>query len=299
MLYSVENNSEEVSTMIDMHCHLDFSPDPQCLAHDLAKRGAVLLCNTVTPRGYERACDLFRECGNVSVGLGLHPWWIASGRCGESDIAVFEQRVSSVSYVGEVGLDLSPRCVRSGAPAGCGVQPHAAFADPGCLDSRAAQVAAFGRVVRACFSSATLRLVSLHAVRAETVVLDMLERAREEFSATSSAAWVFHGFGGSQKDLQRALDFGCYVSVGPRMMRTKRGRAYARSIPEKRILIETDLPSRENEPIDACAMQHAWEETLDAVMAERGVEERMRDQWARCVHERSLQLLGCAEMPRH
>lgn len=285
--------------MIDMHCHLDFSPDPRSLARDLAKLGVVSLCNTVTPVGYERARDLFRKYESVAVGLGLHPWWIASGRCGESDIAAFEQRVSSVSYVGEVGLDLSPRWSLAGASAGCGSGRHAACADPGCRDSRAAQLAAFERVARACFASSSLRLVSLHAVHAESAVLDVLERMRAQVSAASSAVWAFHGFGGSQEDLRRALDFGCYVSVGPRMMRTKRGRAYVRSIPEERILIETDMPSQENEPVDACSVRRALEETLAAIMTERGIEECMRDQWAYRVRERSLKLLGRAETPRY
>ncbi|WP_459612517.1 TatD family hydrolase [Corynebacterium urogenitale] len=39
----------------------------------------------------------------------------------------------------------------------------------------------------------------------------------------------------------RAL--GGYVSVNPRMLETKRGRAYAKQVPSDRLLLETDLPA--------------------------------------------------------
>ncbi|MDQ9893106.1 hypothetical protein RFZ55_12295, partial [Acinetobacter baumannii] len=46
---------------------------------------------------------------NVRVGVGLHPWWIADGRCGEIEIEQAAQLAAASRFIGEVGLDFGPR----------------------------------------------------------------------------------------------------------------------------------------------------------------------------------------------
>ena len=67
--------------------------------------------------------------------------------------------------------------------------------------------------------------------------------------ALSSNACFFHWFSGTSDELTRVIRSGCFVSVNPRMLETKRGRAYAQAIPEDRLLLETDMPP-EGEPYD-------------------------------------------------
>lgn len=207
--------------LFDMHCHLDFAPNARTAAEDMAREGLGAFVTTVTPEGFEHASALFAGCENVRVGLGMHPWWIADGRCGEDDVALFERLAVDVRFVGEVGLDFGPR--------------HAA--------SREVQLAAFNRVAAACASGG--RLLSLHAVKAAHAVLDVLEEA----GALEGNACVFHWFSGSSDELQRVLRAGCFISVNPRMLATKRGREYAHIIPEDRLLLETDAPP-EGEPYE-------------------------------------------------
>lgn len=296
-----------MDSLVDMHCHLDFSPHPERLAEELACSGSIALCNTVTPHGFERAHTLFRGHSGIAVALGLHPWWIADGRCGNADIAAFERIARSAVYVGEVGLDFSARCLASGSAnmQDCSsgvVRGHgwdgnlegAHVRAPG-GNGKAVQVAAFERVVAACCASPTVRLVSLHAVHAESAVLDVLERYCNRQCVASLPVWVFHGFGGSQQELQRALDAGCFFSIGPRMMRTKRGRAAVRALPEDRIVLETDLPSQEGESVGVSVMQRALAETLEAIMNECGLRAFQRERLLSRMCERSLGLLG--QMP--
>ena len=114
--------------LFDLHCHLDFAENARELAAGLAQRGIGALSVTVTPAGYVRAAALFAPCANVRTALGLHPWWVADGRCTEDDVAQFEQLAKDARFVGEVGLDFAPA--------------HAA--------SRDVQLAAFERVAHAC-----------------------------------------------------------------------------------------------------------------------------------------------------
>lgn len=211
--------------LFDMHCHLDFAPDAQAAARALAACGMGALSVTVTPRGYMRAAEELAPCDVVRVGLGLHPWWIAEGRCDERDVALFERLAADERFIGEVGLDFAGD--RAAA--------------------REAQVAAFERVARACAGGG--KVLSIHAVRAAGEVLDVLERA----GTLAENACIFHWFSGTSDELQRALRAGCFCSVNPRMLAAKRGRAYAQAVPAERLLLETDAPSEAGEPYDPAA----------------------------------------------
>ena len=89
--------------LFDLHCHLDFDPDTRAAAQVLAELGMGAFSTTVTPEGYERARELLEPFGNVRVGLGLHPWWIADGRLDPQDVALFERLAKDERFIGEVG----------------------------------------------------------------------------------------------------------------------------------------------------------------------------------------------------
>lgn len=202
--------------IFDAHCHLDFAENGRELALAAECAGMTAFSATVTPAGYERARLLFEPCPNVRTGLGLHPWWVADGSCGEAEIARFEELAGTERFIGEIGLDFAPRRA----------------------DTREAQTAAFERAVRAALSGQAGKVATLHAVRSAGAALDVLERER----CTADNACILHWFSGTSDELQRAVRLGCYFSVNPRMLGTKRGRAYARAIPADRLLVETDWP---------------------------------------------------------
>ena len=214
--------------LADMHCHLDFSSDMAALARLAQAHGVAAFSNTVTPEGYLAAHDALAGFPNVRVGVGLHPWWVADGRCGAEQVELACRLIQETRFVGEVGLDFAPR--REG--------------------TFETQLDAFERIIGACCAQGG-KVISIHAVRSATAVLDVLER----HGATRSSACILHWFSGSSQELARARELGCHFSVNPNMLATKRGRAYVRQIPPGRLLLETDLP---DEGTDAAQAGPAW-----------------------------------------
>ena len=201
--------------LADMHCHLDFSSDMAALARLAQAHGVAAFSNTVTPEGYLAASETLAGFPNVRTGVGLHPWWVADGCCDAEQVELACRLIQEACFVGEVGLDFAPR--REG--------------------TFETQLDAFKRIVDACCAQ-NGKVISIHAVRSATAVLDVLERHH----ATRSNACILHWFSGSSQELARARELGCHFSVNPNMLATKRGRAYAQQIPPERLLLETDLP---------------------------------------------------------
>ncbi len=96
---------------------------------------------------------------------------------------------------------------------------------------------AFSRIVSACAQQGG-KVVSIHCVRAYDELLDVLESS----GITRSCVCIIHWFSGTHDQLLRARDAGCWFSVGERLLSSKRGRAYVRSMPRDRLLLETDAP---------------------------------------------------------
>ena len=51
-----------------------------------------------------------------------------------------------------------------------------------------------------------------------------------------------HWFSGTQKELARAIELGCWFSVGPAMLLGNKGRRLAMKMPRDRLLTESDGP---------------------------------------------------------
>ena len=210
------HNHVHNAMLFDMHCHLDFIANAAEFEALASHCGITSLSNTVVPQAYEQAHDTFAASEYAHIALGAHPWWIANGSIGEAELVLFEQLVGDADFIGEVGLDFSG--------------DRAA--------TKEAQIAAFERILAAC----DRKLISMHASAAEKELLDALEST----GAAARNDCILHWYSGSSDQLTRALDLGCYFSVGKRMLNTKRGREYARVIPLDRLLIESDMPSKEH-----------------------------------------------------
>lgn len=251
--------------LADMHCHLDFADDAAELARQAAASGVAAFSNTVTPGSFLAARAELAGQANVRVGLGLHPWWVGAEASGAEQADLFCSLAAEERFIGEVGLDFSAARVAT----------------------RQAQLAAFDRVLQACAKNKGLsRVISIHAVRSASAALDAIERQRV---LQSGSACVFHWFSGSGDELGRAARLGCFFSVGTRMLATKRGRAYARSVPESRLLLETDLPAAQGSRLEAGSWLGDLEGALEGVAQARGCDpESLRETIART----SAELLG-------
>ena len=245
--------------LVDMHMHAGFVQDPRSFARELEHAGVVLCANSVTPKEYLRLREEISDCENVRICCGIHPWWVSEEK---GQFEEFREALGDCAYVGEVGLDFHPK--------------HDA--------TRKSQRYVFERIVKLCAQRGGY-VISTHSVRAERELLDILESA----GCTKNCTCILHSYGGPSDQLKRAVEAGCLFSIGLRMLSTKRGREYARILPQERIFLETDLPSNAENPIEAMQLSSTLEEVLRELSIIRSCSLL---ELSACVLEQSLQALA-------
>lgn len=138
----------------DTHCHLDLMLGPDAAASESAASGLGLFDCGVDPRDFSAANERARRLPGNIAGVGLHPWWLADGRCGPAEVDLLCEVAAQERYIGEVGLDFSAR-----------------FAG-----SEPLQIQAFDRLCDTLVQHPlTGRVISIHAVRSAGAVLDVLD----------------------------------------------------------------------------------------------------------------------------
>ncbi|MBN9607417.1 MAG: TatD family hydrolase [Actinomycetales bacterium] len=196
--------------MIDFHCHLDLFAQPASVAEKIQAGNFGALSVTTTPAAWRGTEQLAEGNSKIRTALGLHPQ-LAQERRGE--IELFRALLPETAFVGEVGLDGSPEL-------------KSTWDD---------QVAVFDGVLGHCASEGG-RLLSIHSRRAVGPTLAALERS------PGAGRPILHWFSGSFRELEKAIEFGCWFSIGPGMLSSARGRALALAMPRARLLLETDGP---------------------------------------------------------
>ena len=197
---------------VDFHCHLDLYQDHLGIIRECDAQRIATLAVTTTPKAFARNVDFALDSPYVRVGLGLHPQLVAER---SEELPVFERLLERTDYVGEVGLDASPRF-------------YASFQK---------QRRVFDRILRAC-SEQGGKILSIHSVRSVAWVLGSLE----ENLKNPTCIPVLHWFTGTKSEAHRAIEQGCYFSVNVEMMRNAKTHALIRFIPEDRLLTESDGP---------------------------------------------------------
>ncbi len=260
--------------LYDMHCHLSQMANAEDVARKAAANGVALFDCGVKPGDFEQQQERLTAFGNVAIGVGLHPWWLSEGRCNEADIATLCAHARCERFIGEVGLDFSRKHVAS----------------------RELQVEAF-EALCATLAAHPLegRVLSLHAVQSAGTVLDILEAqgliddaagcnraAGGNQGPVRSPAVMFHWFSGSGDEMIRARTLGCNFSVNEMMLGTRRGRAYAKQIPENRLLLETDAPPGLGKPYSADLLIQQLDRTLELLAQLRHIsKETLAERMAR------------------
>jgi len=196
--------------MIDFHCHLDLYPEPERVIRECAARRMYVLSVTTTPRAWSGTSALATGYERIRTAIGLHPQLVGDRK---RELPQLLHLLPVTRYVGEVGLDGSPEFM------------------PFWRD----QVEVFEKLLESC-ASVGGRILSVHSRRAENEVLSRIE------SCSGAGAIVLHWFSGRTRDLQRAIDIGCWFSVGPAMLRGKAGQKLAALMPRSRVLTESDGP---------------------------------------------------------
>jgi TatD DNase family protein len=228
--------------MIDFHCHLDLYPNPHEVTKRCAEQGMYVLSVTTTPSAWEQSSALIAGAPRIRTALGLHPE-LAHERKGELEL--FDTLLPTCRYVGEIGLDGSPDYQKN-------------WSD---------QVYVFEHILAAC-QSAGGRIMTIHSRRAVDEILNRLQ------AFPGAGPSVLHWYSGGLRSLERAVELGCWFSVGPGMIVGEKGRALVSRMPQDRVLTETDGPfamvnGRNALPWDVdiviTALAEVWEISRDDV----------------------------------
>lgn len=244
--------------LLDTHFHYDFLAPQLRPAFNEALRaqGVQVVAQTLKPSAYRELRQVTPPAGPL-LSIGFHPWWMTSLTQVEAELEIFETEVASTRLIGEIGLDFLPRRLET-SPA-------------------EVQLGALRRIVSAVLQAADGQpeqkpyVLSLHAVRATTAMLDLF---KELSLPGSPVVPVIHRFGGTSDELTRLVRLGGCISVHPQMLESKRGRAYIRQVPADRLLLETDLPEQPTDALDsqlfAQDMGGRLRRLVEGISAERG-----------------------------
>ncbi|MES2031533.1 MAG: Qat anti-phage system TatD family nuclease QatD [Pseudomonadota bacterium] len=214
--------------MIDAHCHLDLYPRPAAVIAEIRRRGAYVLAVTTTPKAFEGNIRLVGENRRIRVAVGLHPELVKERH---REVGLVCAILKKTRYVGEVGIDGSPD-QRSSLPI---------------------QRQVLRTILSACKADGG-KIISLHSRMAASHVLDEIEHCGPVGTP------ILHWFSGSTVELQRAIDMGCWFSVGPAMLSSRNGSRLASLMPCDRVIPETDGPFG---TIDGVAL-NPWDSELVA-----------------------------------
>ena len=198
--------------MFDTHFHLDLLPNMNELIRNFPYVDCGVIGVGTIPRAYEKELKFTKDMKNIHVALGLHPQLVGTR---ESDIDLFLNLLGKTRFVGEIGLDFK-----------------SAF-----QITRNEQVDCFVKITNACAKEGN-KVLSIHSVKAASVVLGVLEAA----CAFQTCACIFHWFTGSAVERERAIQDGAYFSINPKMLKTNSGKETIKAIPADKILLETDAP---------------------------------------------------------
>lgn len=196
--------------MIDFHCHLDLYPGPVAVVAQCIKQQIYVLSVTTVPSAFEGTVKLVPPDSRIRTALGLHPALVEKR---SRELALFEKLLPQTRYVGEIGLDGSRECRAT-------------------IDM---QREVFRHILHLCARSGG-KVLSLHSRGAIVPLLDDFTSEPEAGTA------VLHWFVGSARQVARAVELGCWFSVGPSMLASERGRAAAATMPMDRVLPESDGP---------------------------------------------------------
>lgn len=196
----------------DFHCHVDLFPDPVAVIAYRERARILTVAVTTTPKAWVQNRRWTTHSNYVYAALGLHPE-LAGERHGEIDL--LEQLLSEAAFLGEIGLDGSPRQRKHWR----------------------AQREVF---VRALSGAERLggRVASIHSRRAAREVLICLA----EHTTPQRVLPILHWFGDAMVIARQAVDQGCYFSINHRMLDNELGVTLVRDLPTDRILTETDAP---------------------------------------------------------
>ena len=195
--------------LIDAHVHLDLFPEPGDVLEQIEFIDAEVVAVTNAPSVFWFTEKIANENPRVHPAVGLHPELVGTHGGELPDLLSI---LPEVKFVGEVGLDYSSSD----------------------NSTRRDQRRVFEAILQGC-SELGGRVLSVHSRRAAGDVLSMVKMS-------APGRVILHWFSGSARQLEQAIQAGCYFSVNSAMVRAKKGIDLIRRMPQEQVLTESDGP---------------------------------------------------------
>lgn len=197
--------------LLDAHMHLDGYDDDDIAGVIAAiERDRILtMAVSVDAESYARSCEMAARSALVIPSFGIHPWEAPRYAARLDEI---EPLIADSALVGEIGLD------------------HRFVEDP---EEYGPQRIVFDHQLRR--AAEQRKLVNLHTSGAEWLVAEAL-------AASGVTRAIVHWYNGPIDALEALVDLGCLFTVGVEVLVSEGIREIAATIPDERLLTETDNP---------------------------------------------------------
>lgn len=194
---------------VDAHCHVDLFPDPIAIARGVEEKRIHTIAVTNAPSVFEHTERLARGSVYLHPAVGLHPELVATHG---AEVGKLVTLIPRTRFIGEIGLDYTTND----------------------KELRLRQRAVFSKALEEC-AGARDKIITVHSRRAAA---DTIAAIGDRYPGRI----ILHWFSGSQRELERAIQFGFYFSINPAMISSTRGLELIRAMPRERILTESDGP---------------------------------------------------------
>lgn len=192
--------------LFDTHFHLDLQIDRTSAIREIEEHQIYTISVTNLPDLYRKE-SIEIASRYIRFALGFHPELVHQYK---NQIPLMWELLTSTRYIGEVGLD---------------------FVD---TTFKIEQMNFFSNLIERCRYDSN-KIISIHSRCAARQILEILG---QNFKFIP----ILHWYTGEKKELFEAIDRGCFFSVNNAMMRSTKFRSLLLSIPNDRILLETDSP---------------------------------------------------------
>lgn len=256
--------------LFDTHCHLDleeFETDRSDVIRRAQEAGVSrLLTVAVTAESSVRTVALAESCDSIHAAVGIHPNYCSEVANDDWDRVAELTKHKRVVALGETGLDF----YRDHAP-------------------REIQIDYFDRHLRLSRQLGLPFIV--HTRGSEKQVLEMLREAARR----GPLRGIMHSFTGDESMAAECLELGMHISFAGMVTFKKSDdlRRVAKTIPDDRLLIETDSPYLSPHPVRGGRNEPA--RVVHTATCLAAVRDRTVEQIAGLTTDNALRLFRIAE----
>lgn len=207
-------NSTQIM-LYDAHIHLsdaEYASEIDLIINSMHKIGIKTCAVSMDNQSSNATLNLAKKSDHILPFIGIHPEKASDDL--DSMVSLIEKNTNIVSGIGEIGLDKTY------------VSNDEQFARQKLVFTKLLEMA-----------EKLHKPVSVHSRTTLNEIFEMIP-------SYVISGFLLHWFSGSKKQLQKAMDLGCYVSYGPVAIYSQDKQILISNTQKDKILVETDGPVR-------------------------------------------------------